>query len=688
MFRRTCWIAALAVLASSASAQTIYWKKDHVYAGPGGPEIAVITPTPTDTTAPTAPTAPTLSVPTTGYTYVDLSWTASTDSGGSGLAGYKVYRRIGSGANIPVGTVGSTTLTFRDEPVRPGVTYTYSIRAFDKAQNHSAASNTRNAQTSTDTVAPSVPASMAIAYTSPTSVSMTWTASTDTGGSGMAGYRIYRDCALLSQLTPNMTRMYVDTTLAANAAYTYSVRAVDNVGNESGDISRSVFRDDFTRSGGTGLNSPYWATYGSWTITSNQAYMPTGSSGGNDSLSSKTFGSFSASMNTVVRGIGSNTSTSSGLVFWSNDAGTEHYVVDAPGTPFGSGFALKYITPSQTYTLQTGNVFFAPYLLSVDADASTRVIKVSVNGSLKFTYTETDNTRRNSGRVGMRAVLASGENVKADNFIIVEKGGSLTSTDIVPPNVRLTYQSGTSVLVEWDASADIGNGVAGYEVFRGATKVSGANLVTGTSFQNTGLTANTAYDYTVKAVDNPGTRFASLTKSVFRDDFNRTRSLLSNAGWSTNNGNGWSLASNRAELTGGTATALTTASVGSFKATVTFGGNYASEYEAGTTEIVFWHNGTVGYSWGFNGLSYGGQLLFSEASVTDGTIRVEANAVTRVINIYVNGALTWTYVETDLSRNNSGKVGFAGTIGAAEGCTWELCPFITLTADDFILEEQ
>lgn len=48
-----CFLFAAACLEAQ---QTIFWKKDHVYNGPGGKEIATITPAPSDQTAPTAPT--------------------------------------------------------------------------------------------------------------------------------------------------------------------------------------------------------------------------------------------------------------------------------------------------------------------------------------------------------------------------------------------------------------------------------------------------------------------------------------------------------------------------------------------------------------------------------------------------------------------------------------------------------
>ena|SRR5437899_690819 len=139
--RVSCVILLIVLAASLANAQqTIFWKKDHVYFGPGGKEMAVVTPAPTDQTAPTTPSG--LSSSNLTSTSVQLNWSASTDSGGSGLAGYKIYRQRGTGARLPVGTVGSSTLTFTDRPLQSGGTsYTYTIVAFDNAQNHSTASN-------------------------------------------------------------------------------------------------------------------------------------------------------------------------------------------------------------------------------------------------------------------------------------------------------------------------------------------------------------------------------------------------------------------------------------------------------------------------------------------------------------------------------------------------------------------
>jgi hypothetical protein len=402
----------------------IFWKKDHVYAGPGGPEIAIITPPATDATAPSAPT---LNLPTTGMTYVDLSWSASTDTGGSGLAGYKVYRRAGTGVNLPVGT--TTNLSFRDEPLKPGVTYAYTIVGFDKAQNHSTPSNSVNVLTSSDTTAPSSPPSLTIVYTSSTSVTVTWSASTDTGGAGLQGYRVYRDGALLSSLAPITAITYPDTTLAANAPYTYEVRAVDNVGNEGNGITKSIFRDDFHRPNATGLNSPHWPTTGSWNINTNQARLGTGITTPSEAMSTKHFGPFSASVNipALESPFPGNHSPAPtvGFSFWSNDAGTEKYVVSAAQTIVASGLALRYVTPSQTYTLQTSSCCqIPPAVLTVDAwvnGSGNRVIKVTLNDSEQFTYTDTVAGRRSSGRIGLRGSTNADEAVRVNEVIVVEQ---------------------------------------------------------------------------------------------------------------------------------------------------------------------------------------------------------------------------------------------------------------------------
>lgn len=98
----------------------------------------------TDTTAPTAPSG--LGATGASPSEIDLTWTASTDSGGSGLAGYIVYR-----AGVEIGR--TTATTYADNGLAANTPYSYTVKAYDGASNVSAASNTASASTKIGTVA-------------------------------------------------------------------------------------------------------------------------------------------------------------------------------------------------------------------------------------------------------------------------------------------------------------------------------------------------------------------------------------------------------------------------------------------------------------------------------------------------------------------------------------------------------
>jgi uncharacterized repeat protein (TIGR03806 family) len=75
-----------------------------------------------------------------------------------------------------------------------------------------------------------------------------------------------------------------------------------------------------------------------------------------------------------------------------------------------------------------------------------------------------------------------------------------TTAPSIPQGVAAAAQSTTSIAVTWTASTDAGTGVAGYRVFRDSATTPVAT-VTATSYTDTGLTAATAYSYTVVAFD-------------------------------------------------------------------------------------------------------------------------------------------------------------------------------------------
>jgi YD repeat-containing protein len=99
--------------------------------GPGGTTTAFATVF-VDTTPPSTPTI-TSSVFQADFT-VRLSWTQSSDLGGSTVAGYEISK------GCPLGNViaSTTVLTYTTPPQEPGRTCDYQVRAFDAVGNRSA----------------------------------------------------------------------------------------------------------------------------------------------------------------------------------------------------------------------------------------------------------------------------------------------------------------------------------------------------------------------------------------------------------------------------------------------------------------------------------------------------------------------------------------------------------------------
>ncbi|UBU15947.1 glycosyl hydrolase family 18 protein [Nonomuraea gerenzanensis] len=190
----------------------------------------------TDTTAPSVPG----NLRSTGVTNtsVTLAWNAATDN--VGVTGYEIYR----GGTL-VTTVTGTTHT--DTGLTANTAYSYTVRARDAAGNRSGNSNTASATTTggggTDTTAPTVPGNLRSTGVSNNSVSLAWDASSD--NVAVTGYEIYRGGTLVTTVTGTS---HTDTGLAANTAYSYTVRARDAAGNRSGN-SNTV---NATTTGGSG----------------------------------------------------------------------------------------------------------------------------------------------------------------------------------------------------------------------------------------------------------------------------------------------------------------------------------------------------------------------------------------------------------------------------------------------------
>lgn len=180
------------------------------------------TPPPADTTAPSAPSNARSTAVTASS--VTLAWNASTDN--VGVTGYNVY----NGASLAATVTGTTASV---SGLAANTSYTFTVKAKDAAGNLSAASNTVTAKTSgttppPDTTAPTVPANLSSTAQTTSSISLSWTASTD--NVGVTGYEVYNGGALAASVTGTTATI---SGLAANTTYTFTVKAKDAAGNLS-----------------------------------------------------------------------------------------------------------------------------------------------------------------------------------------------------------------------------------------------------------------------------------------------------------------------------------------------------------------------------------------------------------------------------------------------------------------------
>ncbi len=91
--------------------------------------------------------------------------------------------------------------------------------------------------TGSDTTPPSVPTNLRTTSVTGAAVSLAWDSSSDNGGSGVAGYHLYRGGTQIATITTGVGTTYTDSGLVADTTYAYTISAYDYAGNESSQSS-------------------------------------------------------------------------------------------------------------------------------------------------------------------------------------------------------------------------------------------------------------------------------------------------------------------------------------------------------------------------------------------------------------------------------------------------------------------
>ena len=166
-----------------------------------------------------------------GDNQVALSWLAPLDDGGLSITGYTIYRTGGSGDL----TFSITSTSFTDPSAVNGTTYSYTVAAVNAMGE--------GAMPTPLSVTPMTTPGIVRNFTAQggnATVALSWDAPLENGGSSITGYTVYRSGG--SSFTPVETSgtSYTDTTVVNGTTYTYTVAAVNTVGEGTHSAEESV----------------------------------------------------------------------------------------------------------------------------------------------------------------------------------------------------------------------------------------------------------------------------------------------------------------------------------------------------------------------------------------------------------------------------------------------------------------
>jgi hypothetical protein len=491
----------------------------------------------------TAPTNPTLATPTATSSSVSLSWSGATDN--VGVTNYLVYRAqngTGTGAS-QIASLGNVT-TYTDSTVASSTIYTYYVVAKDAAGNLSPNATTPTGTTKTittlaaaDTTAPSNPGSPTATVVNSALVNLSWTASTDTGGSNLAGYNVYRNGTLITTVIQPATT-FGDGTVAASTTYTYTIEAIDGAGNKSAKVATSPTSvttpapPDTTAPTISAVASSLITTTGATiTWTTNEAattqvdYGTTTSYGSSSTLNSSLVTSHSVALT------GLNPSTTYHFRVKSADAasnlatGTDNtFTTTTPPDTTAPTVAItaptngSTISGTTTVTATATDPGTSPSLVKqVDfyVDGSSIPVATDTTSPYSFPWNTTSPLLANGTHtIAAKATDNAGNaSAVASNSVTVNNGDLTAPT--APTSLATSNVTYNSVTLNWSGATD-NVLVTHYQVFRYLTSANPNTAmqvadVTGTTFTDNAANdaantpqPNTGYTYYVVALDAAG----------------------------------------------------------------------------------------------------------------------------------------------------------------------------------------
>lgn len=379
-----------------------------------------------------------------------------------------------------------------------------------------------------DTVPPTAPASVTSTATTDTSINLSWTASTD--NVGVTGYKIERcqgvGCSSFAQIATPAGTTFNDTGLAPSTSYSYRIRATDAAGNLS---SFSAIFTVMSAADTTAPSAPtnLMATSASptqinlsWTAATDDVAVTGYRLERCQGVACSNFAPLTSPAATTFNDTGLSPSTSYSYRVRATDAATNLSAFSstattstpaapdttAPSAPTNpSATAASDTQINLSWTASTDNVGVTGYKVERCQGAGcSNFTQIATPAGTTFNNTGLAPSTSYSYRV--RATDAA-VNLSPFSAIATTSSSADTTAPSAPANLTATAASSTQINLSWTASTD-DIAVTGYSLERcqGAACTTFAQIATptGTTFNDTGLTASTSYSYRVRATDSAG----------------------------------------------------------------------------------------------------------------------------------------------------------------------------------------
>ena len=468
----------------------------------------------TDTNPPTVPSNLSQSAATTSS--ISASWTSSTDD--VGVVGYGVYQ---NGSLVASPTTTDYTLT----GLSCGTSYTVAVDAFDAAGNRSSQASTTMTTSAcqappppSDTQPPSAPTNLAESGSTSSSITASWTASSD--NVGVSGYRVFVDGSLAGTTA---TTPYTVSGLSCGSSHQVVVDAYDAAGNRSPQTSATMATsscpapppgDTQPPSAPGGLVASFVtqsAVTLSWSASSDNVgvvgydLLLGGLVVGTSAQTSYAFSGLSCdtayTLGVDAYDAAGNRSTVSSLIV-TTSACADTSPPSAPTNLAESAATSSSITAG--WTASSDNVGVTGYRVFVDGSqaGTTATTSYTVTGSRVAARTRSSSTPTTLPATAPRRPRRRWRPRP------VRRPRPVTRTPpSTPTGLGVSSAGQTSLALSWNASSD-NVGVAGYGVYKNGTL---AASPTATGYTLTGLSCGTSYTVAVDAFDAAGNRSAKTT---------------------------------------------------------------------------------------------------------------------------------------------------------------------------------